>query len=135
MPEELSISLRDYVDSKFEDIKSLIRELERHVDNKFTAKDQIIDRTEKSLNERLLQMNEFRQQITSERLLYVNRDQLEVAVKNLESKIDMLLKTFTGDIRPLQAKQTFNSGAMWALGIFVTVVSTAISYVIAYLKK
>jgi len=130
-----NIPLKEYVNIKLSDVKLLISELERRIDVKFADKDQIIDRTEKSLNERLLAMNEFRQQINSERLLYVNRDQLDTAVHNLESKIEILLKTVTGDIRPLQAKQTFNNGAIWAIGIFMTVVSTAISYVIAYLKK
>lgn len=35
---------------------------------------------------------------------------------SLEAQINILMKTITGDMKPIQNKQIFNSGAIWILG-------------------
>ena len=127
------------LDKAQNELRLALTDAEKRVNEKFESKDQAAAKSEKVLNERLEQMNQFREQIGSERLLYVTRDMLEQSNKAIREQMDLIVRTVTGDLRPMQNKQVFMNGATWAIAggatILVTILSIVVPVAIHFLSK
>jgi hypothetical protein len=119
----------DELDKAFQSIERRINELKndikyemnqievRNIEKARVVKD-ALDKAENTLNDRLSEMNQFREQLTSERALYVTRDQLSLTLKPINDAIS-----------PLQSSQSFNSGRDWTLVFVVGVVVAGIEII------
>jgi flagellar hook-basal body complex protein FliE len=88
-------TLQVALDKAERNLQTALEAAEKRVNEKFIVLDLATGRDAALLAERLHNMNQFRDQITSERALYVTRDQL-----------DSIIKSLSLDIRPLQAQET-----------------------------
>lgn len=105
----------------------LFAETEKRVADRFHAQQVALDKAEHALSLRLEAMNEFRDQITRERALYVTRDQLDLSIKVLASSIS-----------PLQSSQSFLRGRDAAIigiiGLLAGIAAAAFSVVLKLWK-
>lgn len=100
------ITIRDYIDTRIESINRrldtiakmhevAIVDSEKRLNDKLADRDKVIQKADDVMDDRLDQMNRFRDQINSERVIYVTRDQLEINLKSLHDQIAILTRTMT----------------------------------------
>jgi len=65
----------------------LVRELEKRIDQRFKDNQRDAERTETELHRRLEEMNEFRAQISNERLEYMRKEEYEHRHSAVEEKL------------------------------------------------
>ena len=83
------------LEAKIEHSRELIKLHERTVDNQiFTVKEEI-KLARENLNMRLVAMNEIREQLREQSLLFARKDEVAGQISKLEQKMDMLLKLGT----------------------------------------
>ena len=83
--------------------------MDKRTTGHFETQQVALDKAEQALSLRLEAMNEFRDQITQERALYVTRDQL-----------DLSMKIVTTTVQPIQTAQTLMRGRETMLLSIVT---------------
>lgn len=99
------VRLRDY-------IERIMDEREKAHRAEWIASEKALDAASKALSARLETMNEFRAQITSERALYVRREEL----------------------KPLFDWQSEMHGRFWMLGAVLALMVTALSMALHFIK-
>lgn len=82
------VSLRDYLDKAIEGLRIEIGAVEKRTDSKLQLNSVAAEKALIALNERLETMNQFRQQINSERGLYITRDMLDLIIKPLQTRLE-----------------------------------------------
>jgi hypothetical protein len=82
---ELSISLKEYFDTKFDELEKQLA-----LRDELTAKALI--KADETLNLRLEGMNEFRAELTKQAQTFVNQAEFNLHVEKLETKIGILTK-------------------------------------------
>lgn len=112
------------------ELRLALTDAEKRVNEKLEAKDQALSIATQTLNQRLDEFNKFKDQIGSERALYVSRDQLAAVEKSIREQLEIILRSIGGELKPLQHKQSYESGVAWAVGAFVGVLGTLIPLII-----
>jgi hypothetical protein len=101
---------------------------------------QALDMAANVLNDKLVEMNQFRAQIDKERLDYVRRDMLQQSIDNLHTRIDTLensirvqlqsrSETFDARFKPLESMRTSTFALIAAAVIGLTVLGLALRYI------
>ena len=85
MTEELTVSLREYFDTKFAALEKQLA-----LRDELTAK--ALVKADETLNLRLEGMNEFRAELTKQAHTFVKDSEFQLHVEKLESKINFLTK-------------------------------------------
>lgn len=85
--------LQDGLNKAEKQLQIALIDAEKRVNEKLEARDKANDKADAVLNERLAQMNQFRDQISAERLLYVTRDQQDLTLKSLRDQVDILKRS------------------------------------------
>jgi glucose-6-phosphate isomerase len=83
--EELSVSLREYFDTKFADLEKQLA-----LRDELTAK--ALVKADETLNLRLEGMNEFRAELTKQAQTFVKQSEFRLHIEKIETKISMLTK-------------------------------------------
>lgn len=111
---ESGVSWRDYVDQRFaasdKDTRQQLMALERHIDLKFAHQDDSVDKANTAMTIRLERMNEFREQLTTERANYARKDQVESNLGSLAASTRSDLEAIRADLRALQNTDNRNRG-------------------------
>ena len=122
-----NVSLRDYFDTCLDALEQTVKtgfeNIEQRTSERSTSIKEALTKSEQVLSVRLEAMNKFREQINDERQSFVKKDELTT-----------LLKEFTAEIRPLQDKQFWQRGAIWAIGIGFSLVISAVGILMQFLR-
>lgn len=81
---------RSAIEAKIDSLKAAIHDLEGRFGERIDERERLHDRAIEHINERLQQIYSFRDQITSERLTYITRDQLDVNIRSISDQLDIL---------------------------------------------
>jgi hypothetical protein len=114
--------LEERLDSFIKWTKDAIKYERDFQEERYTAVQIALKLARSELDKRLESMNEFRRMIEGERATYVTEKELELRIIALEK-----------DIKPLEARRSFNQGRDWAFGVIIVAVCTAIALAIKFL--
>ena len=108
-------------------LKSELSNVEKRVNDRLEDRDRALVKADSVMDERLDQMNRFRDQINSERIVYVTRDQLEVHLKGVHDSIGILTRTMTlssGKTEGVSSVGSFVLSALVGLSALMSGIST-----------
>ncbi len=126
MPDEqLTVSLRDYIDTRIKNVESQIKSLSEFNAQHFYLNEEAIKKSEQAMTVRLEGMNEFREQINKERSDYVTKETLNVIVENRETKFGIVNKR----LEKLEITNAFSAGKMWVVMAAFAIVPTIIALI------
>lgn len=103
------VSLKDYVDTRFCDLRIML-------DERFSHQQRAMDKSSEALGIRLVAMNEFRDQINKERSEYVTRKELELMLD------------------PMKSNLNFNKGRNTTILVLITLGIALASLIVAIIK-
>lgn len=117
--------------------------LERLMDERLKASIIAIDKATGVLNQRLETMNEFRTQITSERMTYLTKSEFEAKHEALRTEIDLkidqlrldivnLRKDIGSSLQPLQQTQSYDKGRNTTLAAIIAIVVSVVITLIGH---
>lgn len=100
---------------------------EKRVNEKFIVQKEASDKAESVMNDRIVKIERSQDQFIGERATYVTRDQ-----------IDLIIKSVSGDIRPLQSSQDTGKGreimTTQFLGWLIAIAAILVSFLIHFPK-
>ena len=132
MADDLSISLREYLDQRFTQLHEAI-DLARTTHNHIhQLESEAVSRATTVLDHRLTEMNEFRAQLSEERRLYITRPMFDAWESSLVIRFESRLALVEGRLTTLERAESGARGSLWALG-GVWVVITVVINVVLYL--
>lgn len=100
---------RKHVDTRLDHLRSEIKNLEKQTADQLAERDKTNQRRDDHVAERLQQMYAFRDQISSERMTYITRDQLDTIRKYFEDQLDIVKRAVT-----LSAGKDTGVSRVWA---------------------
>ncbi len=124
------ISLRDYMEVRFKDLEHQLDAQSKFNEQHFALNESAIKKAEDSMTLRLEGMNEFRAKIAEERKKYVDRDNLDVIVRERDEKF----KGVYSRIDKLETTNAFSAGKMWMVMALFAAIPTILS-IIVFIKK
>jgi len=112
---------------KRKEIKELI-ETERKLREQYQESLRMITQAEKaSINNRLHEMNNLREQMDRERGIYLPRDMYEREHKSLVDKVEQNYKALGDKVELVALSQVENKTQLWFMGAIITVIISVIS--------
>jgi uncharacterized protein YydD (DUF2326 family) len=100
-----------------------------------------IQKAEEAMTARLEGMNEFRQQLTAERALYVTRDQIDARDKALDAQLEHLQAAMTESMRQLALRvsaleqyRAHMEGRLVMLGIAFTILVFVVNVALRFIS-
>ena len=109
MTEREVVSLKEYIDTRFQ-------EFEKRLQEHYKLTDRAVETAAKALEIRLEQLNEFRTQILQERQTFARKDDVELRFQTLQEKVAV----GSGVIM----------GSKWAVGIIVALLLSVVGFVL-----
>lgn len=100
------------------------RHLGQKMDLQFVAHQQALEIALSRLDERLAEMNQFREQISTERVEFLTRSEYDREHKNV-----------TNDVGALKLQASRLSGSIWMLGAAISAVVVGINLIMKYVAK
>ena len=94
------------------------------------AKETVHD-TRQEMDRRLLEMNEFRQQLTNERATYVTRDMLDARLQAVESRQEAANEI----VSSIERKLANQEGRFWAMGVAFSVAVIILNIALRFVWK
>ncbi len=110
-----TVELEKYLDELIGSVRSDIKNLEKNVNEKFETQRQVADKSEQVLHEKLLGMNEFREQIKEERGSLMTREMCEQRMGKMEERTQVRMGNMEERTQVQESKQAFVSGRDAAL--------------------
>ena len=132
MADDLSISLREYLDQRFGQLHEAMQLALTTHDHIHQLESDAVTRATTVLDRRLTEMNEFRAQLSEERQLYITRPMFDAWEAALVGRIESRLALVEGRLATLERAESGARGSLWALG-GVWVVITVVINVVLYL--
>jgi hypothetical protein len=139
------IPLRAFLEQKIDDYKQAHTAL--HADHSLAhAREhamyqEAIKKAEEALTARLHEMNQWRQQLTAERALYVTRDQIDARDKQLDTQLDQLQSNATESLRQLATRvsaleqyRAHMEGRLVMLGIAFTILVFVVNVALRFIS-
>jgi len=117
-------SLQVSLDKAERNLQVALEAAEKRVNEKFDIQQSGSTKEFDSIKEKLTQSDKDRQRIDTERVLYVTREQL-----------DLIIKSITGEIKPLQGQGQYNKGREQVYGVLIGFIASIIVVVVGYFVK
>jgi len=117
------ISTKEYIDLRINNVETLIKGQMDFNKQHFELNEKAIGKAEASMLVRLESMNQFREQINSERANYITKDNYIVTQESINHRI-----------RKLEEAGAFSSGRMWMVMAGFALVPTIIAIIAMFIR-
>lgn len=105
------VTLRDYVDLRVKNVEGKIDALRDYMAQHFELNELAIKKAEEAMLVRLERMNQFREQVTTERACFANKE-------SVESRLDII-----------ERRDAFAAGKLWMIALILTVIPTILALI------
>lgn len=117
------------VDVRFRHVEDITSVLQTNVELRFRDAERATALATAALEKRLESMNEFRDQLRDQAAKFITRTEIEDKVAASQP----VLATVNGRLGGLENARANLEGRMWAIGVFVTIISVAVSIAVNFL--
>jgi Mg2+ and Co2+ transporter CorA len=105
-------ALREWIADHLHSNERLLEEMDRRYQQRFEAQQLAIDKAERTINDRLQGMNEFRATLDDQNKTFATRDELGLGLTNIADKISTLDTRLNTEVRRIDNRLDTTSGTV-----------------------